>query len=57
MPNLGVTELLIVLLIVLLLFGATRIPQIMEGLGRGVHELGIAISEEPSKDEKQDKRG
>jgi sec-independent protein translocase protein TatA len=38
-PNLGMGELLIVLLIVLIVFGASRLPQIGEGLGKAVRNL------------------
>jgi sec-independent protein translocase protein TatA len=38
-PNLGMGELLIVLVIVLLVFGASRLPQIGEGLGKAVRNL------------------
>lgn len=37
--GLGGTELLVVLGIVLLLFGATRIPQLARGLGQGIREF------------------
>jgi sec-independent protein translocase protein TatA len=33
--HLGVPELLIILLIVLVIFGATRLPQLGKGLGQG----------------------
>ena len=36
MPNLGVTELVIILVIVIVLFGASRLPQIGRGLGEGI---------------------
>ena len=39
MPNLGMGELLIILLIVLLVFGAGRLPQIGEGIGKAVRNL------------------
>ena len=32
----GVTELLIIAVIILLLFGATRIPELMRGLAKGI---------------------
>ena len=35
MGNLGVTEILIILAIVLLLFGGKKIPELMKGLGSG----------------------
>lgn len=39
MPNLGMGELIIILLIVLLVFGASRLPQIGEGLGKAIRGL------------------
>ena len=35
--GLGIQELVIILLIVIVLFGARKIPEIMRGLGEGVH--------------------
>jgi len=37
--NLGAFELLIIVAIVLLLFGGKKIPELMKGLGRGMHEF------------------
>jgi sec-independent protein translocase protein TatA len=39
MFGIGWTEVLLIVLIVLLLFGAKRIPEVMRSLGKGVHEL------------------
>ncbi len=39
MPNLGMGELLIILCIVLLVFGASRLPQLGESLGKAVRGL------------------
>lgn len=39
MPNIGLPELVIVLLIVMLIFGAGRLPQIGEGLGKAIRNL------------------
>ena len=36
---LGPTELILILLVVLLLFGGRKIPELMRGLGRGVKEF------------------
>ncbi len=38
---------LIVLVIVLLLFGGNRIPELMSGLGSGMREFKKGLSEEP----------
>ncbi len=39
MPNLGATELLIILAIVVLLFGYSRLPQLGRGLGQGIRNF------------------
>ncbi len=41
----GLTELIIILVIVILIFGATRLPQIGEGLGKGIRNFRIGIKE------------
>ena len=48
MGSLGVTEILIILAIILLLFGGKKIPELMKGLGSGIKEFKNA-----AKDEKQ----
>ncbi|HVK96206.1 MAG TPA: twin-arginine translocase TatA/TatE family subunit [Flavisolibacter sp.] len=35
----GFNEILIILIIILLLFGAKKIPQLMRGLGQGIREF------------------
>jgi sec-independent protein translocase protein TatA len=47
----GPTELLILLTIILLLFGAKRIPELAKGLGSGVREFKKGTSGEGEKDE------
>ena len=37
--SLGGTEILIILLVILLLFGAKRIPELAKGLGKGIREF------------------
>ena len=34
--GLGTSELILIALVILLLFGATRIPEIMKGIGKGI---------------------
>ena len=41
--SVGVTELLIVFLIVVVLFGASRIPEIGRGLGAGIQNFKSAM--------------
>lgn len=37
--SLGMTEILIIALIVLLLFGGKKIPELMKGLGKGIRSF------------------
>ena len=39
---LGTNEIIIILVIVLLMFGGKKIPELMRGLGRGVREFNDA---------------
>ncbi|MGZ8430855.1 MAG: twin-arginine translocase TatA/TatE family subunit [Candidatus Deferrimicrobiaceae bacterium] len=61
MFGLGIPELLIVLVIVVLLFGAGKLSQIGSGLGEGIRNFKKAMKEKneidvtPSKPEKKDK--
>ena len=43
--NLGMTEISIIALIVLLLFGGKKIPELMKGLGKGVKSFKDGINE------------
>lgn len=48
----GVTELLIILAIIMILFGAKRLPELAKGLGQGISEFKKA-SKNDQKEEKQ----
>ena len=50
MFGLGIPELLVLLVIVVLIFGATRLPQIGEGLGKGIKNFRGALREPPEID-------
>ena len=39
LQNLGTTEIIIIALVILLLFGGKKIPELMRGLGKGVSQF------------------
>ena len=43
MPNIGFPELLLILLVCLLLFGAGRLPEIAKQLGKAIQEFKKAV--------------
>ena len=45
LQNIGFPELLVILLIVLLLFGAKRLPEIARGLGKSIQEFKKGVKE------------
>ena len=48
--NLGPTELIIILIIVLLLFGSTKLPQLARSLGQAKKEFEHGVAEGSSAD-------
>ncbi|MEZ7498406.1 twin-arginine translocase TatA/TatE family subunit [Flavobacterium sp. Arc3] len=56
MGRFGVTEILVILAVVLLLFGGKKIPELMKGLGSGIKEFKNAAKEEHSTDKKEDSK-
>lgn len=53
--GIGMTEILIIALIILLLFGGKKIPELMKGLGKGVRSFkdGINNVTEEESDKKE----
>lgn len=49
--GLGMKEILIIAVIVLLLFGGKKIPELMKGLGSGIKEFKKSVKEEDEKKE------
>ena len=50
----GGSEWLIILLVVIILFGAKKIPELMRGLGSGIREFKNAANSNDEKDAKND---
>ena len=53
MGNLGTPEILLILLIVLIFFGAKKIPELAQGLGKGVREFRKAARDIQDEIEKE----
>lgn len=45
MPRIGIPELVIILVIVILIFGANRLPEIGRGIGRGIRNFKDATKD------------
>jgi len=53
MGKIGLTEILLVLFVVVLLFGGRKIPELMKGIGQGMKEFKKASKFDPATDEKE----
>ncbi len=55
--GIGLQEILIIALVILLLFGGRKIPELMKGLGKGVRSFkeGMNGTDEDKKEEKENK--
>ena len=49
--GIGIPELIIILVIILLLFGASRLPEIGRGLGKGIKNFKESTKEGGSKED------
>jgi sec-independent protein translocase protein TatA len=55
MPNIGPLEIAVVLIIVLIIFGPKRLPELGQSMGRGIREFRNSISGDKDKDSKEEK--
>ena len=58
MFGLGMQEIIVIALIILLLFGGKKIPELMKGLGKGVKSFkdGMKDIDESTKDETKEQK-
>jgi sec-independent protein translocase protein TatA len=56
MGKFGTWEILIIVLIILLLFGGRKIPQLMKGLGQGIREFKDGVKN-PDQEENTESNG
>jgi len=54
MGNLGPTEIILIVLVLVLLFGGKKIPELMKGIGDGIRQFKKGMNEEDkNKDSKE----
>ncbi|MFO7619928.1 MAG: twin-arginine translocase TatA/TatE family subunit [Bacteroidales bacterium] len=59
MGRFGITEIILILLVVVLLFGGRKIPELMKGIGQGLKDFKKAskVDEDPEKIKTDSKEG
>lgn len=50
LPRVGIGELLIILVVILLLFGAKRIPELMQSFGKGIKSFKDGLNDSSTDD-------
>lgn len=57
MGTFGATEIILILVVVVLLFGGRKIPELMKGIGQGMKEFKKAsnVEDEPAKKDTESK--
>jgi len=54
MPNLGAPEILLIALVILLLFGATRLPKLGRSMGQSIRGFKKGLNDDVDEDELDD---
>jgi len=57
MGKFGVTEIVLILAVVLLLFGGKKIPELMKGIGKGVKSFKDGMKDEDQDAKPEDSTG
>lgn len=53
MGKIGLTEIILILLVVVLLFGGRKIPELMKGIGQGMKEFKKASKYDPEEESRE----
>ena len=56
MPRIGLLEVLLIVVVILLLFGANRLPKALGGLGKGVREFKKGLKGDDTEDSASDEK-
>jgi len=52
----GPTEIILIVLVVVILFGGRKIPELMKGIGQGMKEFKKATKDEQNEEEKLEEK-
>jgi sec-independent protein translocase protein TatA len=52
MFGLGLPEMLLILVILILIFGASRLPELGRGVGEGIRQFKRSLRDDPADDDK-----
>ncbi len=52
---LGTWEIILIVLVILLIFGGKKIPELMRGLGKGIRSFKDGMNEKEENEEKEEK--
>ncbi len=55
MGKIGATEIILILLVVILLFGGRKIPELFKGIGQGMKEFKKASKFDPDEEKEKEK--
>ena len=53
MARIGLTEIILILVVIVLLFGGRKIPELMKGIGQGMKEFKKASKFDPASEDKE----
>jgi sec-independent protein translocase protein TatA len=56
MPRIGPTELIIILVIILVIFGAGKLPEIGGAIGKGIRSFRRSVSSDEQEDKAKDEK-
>ena len=56
MPNIGPLEIAVVLIIVLIIFGPKRLPELGQSMGRGIREFKNSLTGDKDKDSAEEEQ-
>ena len=57
LQNIGATEIIIVAVVLIIIFGPKKLPELAKGIGEAVKEIGKAFSGGSKEEKKEEEKG